>query len=402
MEMSKSTAALEITSDSAKLAVGYVLSGQPILLYYAKKPLKNCLNKGDIVDSKTVQDILHDFLNTEDESANLKLNVQTVSLILPPVGFTVYMSTKTTNVIASNGLIDKIDISNVMSLVRKDPLPKGSSVVDIVPDCFVLNDGKFYANPPLGEKSDYLTVQAKIHALPESTLYTYRTVVEQAGFRIKRCCVATYCASQLFAGDKAVPDNYIYIDFGAHLTTLSLIGRTSPVASLFLYAGGDNLSDAIASAFNIPFDDANRLKERYGYDLREPKFQTPLLKSKDEFGKVVSYYQKDLNKVIETYFEGFDSLLSNALATLIARQPFKDSLMGFPLVFGGGASRLLGLEKLLPHSIANRTIIKYVPHVLGARDPGAINLLGLIAADGSYKGTLEDDYHGVSTLSRSH
>ncbi len=396
-----STATLEITSDYAKLAVGYVLSGQPVLLYMAKRPLPNCMNKGDIIDSKAVSDIIKDFLKTEDEAAGLKLNVQTVSLILPPIGFTVYQSVKTTNVIASNGMIDKIDISNVMSLVRKDPLPQGSSIVDIVPDCFILNTQKVYANPPLGEKSDSLTVQAKIHTLPEKKLYDYRSTVEAAGFRIKRCCVATYCASQLFASDKTVPESYIYVDMGAKLTTLSLIGRTSPITSLFLYVGGDNLTDDIAEGLNLSFEEATRVKEKYGFDERKTSFMTPICKSQNDDGSTSLHYQKELNNIIKGFYEKFDTLLANALSTLVSKQPFKEPLMSLPLILGGGASSLNGLEKLLPESAKGRTLRRYVPHVLGARDPSAINLLGLIAADGSYKGTLEDDYHGVSTLSRN-
>jgi cell division protein FtsA len=402
MENVKNTACLEITSTAAKLAVGYVLSGQPVLLYYIAKPLHDCVENGDIIDPKTIQNVISGFLSLEDEEARLKISVANLSLILPTLGFKVYQSNKITNVIATNGMIDKIDISNAMSLVKKEPIAPSEEIVDIVPDCFALDSGKIYANPPLNETSNSLTVYAKIHTLPAKRVYDYKSTVEKAGFRIVRCCVGAYCASQLLLSDKTMPDSYLYVDMGARLTTVSIIGRGAPIASAQFYSGGDYLTEAIAQNFAIPFQDAQKLKENNGYDQRQTTFQTPLIVSKDEDGKSVSYYQRDLNAIIENFYESYDQLLSNAISTLIAHEPVqsKEALLSLPLILGGGASQLYGLEKLIWTCLGKRKLIRYVPHVLGARDASTNNLLGLIMAEGSYKGTLEDDYHGVSTLSR--
>ena len=74
-----------------------------------------------------------------------------------------------------------------------------------------------------------------------------------------------------------------------------------------------------------------------------------------------------------------------------------------PLLIGGGGSLLSGLLPYLTSinlpGVSN--IYSYIPPFPGARDPAAINLLGAIAARSSYRGTLEDNYAGVSTLSRN-
>jgi cell division ATPase FtsA len=401
MENPKYTACLEISSDYAKFAVGSVLHNQPVILYYAKKPLKGGLLKGEIDNPKLIQDVIKGFLQIQDESLGLKINGTSVSIVVPPLGFQIYRCETVTNVIASTSLIDKIDIANVMSLVKKEPIPNGNVIVDIVPDAFILSNGKGYANPPLGEKSDSLAVQAKVHTLPEKLLYDYRSTVEGAGFRVKRACVASYCASQLIASDKTMPETYIYVDIGAHLTTVSFVGKTSPFGSLFFAEGGDDLTSAISDAFSVSLEDATLLKEKYGYDPRVSKYQMPLIKSKDDDGKPTVYFQNNLNAVIENFFDTYDSLLNNAITTLLAKKLIAEGGMEkIPLVFGGGGSLLYGLTSLLVSSVGKRPYFLYAPKVIGARDPGAINLLGLICAEGSYRGTLEDNYHGVSTLSR--
>jgi len=399
MENPKYTACLEITSDYAKFAVGNVLHNQPVILYYAKKPLKGGLVRGEIDNPKLIQDIIKGFLQIEDESLGLKINGTSVSIVVPPLGFQVYGYRTVTNVIASTSLIDKIDIANVMSLVKKEPIPFGNVIVDIVPDAFILSNGKGYANPPLGEKSDSLAVQAKVHTLPEKMLYDYKSTVEGAGFRVKRACVASYCASQLIATDKTMPETYVYVDIGAHITTVSFIGKTSPFGSVFFAQGGDDLTAAIAEAFGVSLEDAALLKEKYGYDPRISKYQMPLIKSKDDDGKPTVYYQNNLNAVIENFFDTYDSYLNNGVTTLLSQKMVGD-FSKTPLVFGGGGSLLYGLTSLLVSSVGKRPYYLYAPKVIGARDPGAINLLGLICAEGSYRGTLEDNYHGVSTLSR--
>jgi cell division protein FtsA len=400
MENSKYTACLEISSSYAKFAVGNVFHNQPAILYYAKKPLKGGLIKGEIDNPKVVQEVIKNFLDIEDENLGLKINGTSVSIVVPPLGFQIYRYQTVTNVIASTSIIDKIDIANVMSLVKKEPIPYGNVIVDIVPDAFILSNGKGYANPPLGEKSDSLAVQAKVHTLPEKMLYDYKSTVEGAGFRVKRACVASYCASQLIATDKTMPETYVYVDIGAHLTTVSFIGKTSPFGSLFFAEGGDDLTQAISDAFAVSPSDAELLKEKYGYDPRSSKYQMPLIKSKDEDGKPTVYYQNNLNAVIEAFFDTYDSLLNNAIMTLLSKKMAADGIEKIPLIFGGGGSLLYGLANLLVSSIGKRSYYIYTPKVIGARDPGAINLLGLICAEGAYRGTLEDNYHGVSTLSR--
>lgn len=404
MEKTKVTAALEIASSGAKFAVGYCLNNRPIILYYGKKKFPDgILKDGKIIDPERLAPILASFFHLEDEELSLKISADNVSLVLPPLGLQIYQNDKTTNVVASDSRIDRIDISNVMAIVRKESIPNNNVVVDIVPDDFVLQNGKVFSNPPIGERSDTLTVQAKVHTLPEKIVYAFRHAIENAGVRVRRNSVATYCVSQLFASDKALPENYVYVDLGARLTTVSLIGNTQPYASVFYPVGSDDLTEDIAAAFGISEEEANLLKEKYGYDTREHKYALPLMSIDDGEGGKKALTQNDLNQVIASFFkERLSSLLSAAFNSLFARQPNGDSLRErLPLIVSGGGSLLNGLSQLLKPLFNNRDYIHFVPNILGARDPGANNLLGLIVAEGVYRGTLEDNYHGVSTLSRN-
>jgi len=400
MEVSKKTAVLEISNDSAKFAIGYAIGGQAVLIYKTERPIKGLLKNGFISDPKGLLDIIKEFAHIEDEGALLKINAQNLSIIVPPLGLQIYQNTKVTNVVSPQSLIDQIDITNLNSLLMKDPIPNGNVIVDIIPDSFDLDNGKSFANPPLGERSNSIAIHAKIHTLPGSLVHDYRTVVEAAGFRVKDLSVAPYCACQLLASDKAMPENYLLLDMGARLTTLTMIGATAPYSSLFFPKGGDDLTEAIANSMGLSFVEAENIKQDYGFENRVTKFENPVAVSVDSLGKKNKFYQKSLNAVIENYFEDFNAHLLNAIGKILSRQPANQILQTMPIVAIGGGSSLRGLSELIAPSIPGRKFLPYVPLTVGVRDPRYVNILGLMIAESHYRGTLEENYHGVSSLSR--
>jgi cell division protein FtsA len=401
MEVSKNTACLEITNDAAKFAIGYAIGGQPVLIYKTSRPLKGFLQGGNILNGQAIADIIKSFLHIEDESARLNINALNLSIVLPPLGFQVYQDNKVTNIVSPQSLVAPIDITNLTSLVKKDIIPGGNVIVDIIPDAFIIDGDKAYKNPPLGEKTGAIAVKAKIQTLPAKVVSSYKNIVSAAGFRIKDAAIAPYCASQLIALNKDLPENYILLDLGAQVTSLSFIGATSPYASDFFVQGGDNLTNSIALALGISFDEAEILKKDYGYDERVTGYKSPLAETIDKTtGKRTRYYQADLNNAIASFFEKFVDWLNNAASKLLAKQPPSKILDSLPIIITGGGSLLKGLDKLIQPAFKNRSLVHYVPDVLGARDPAFTNLLGLIVAESSYRGTLEENYHGVGSLSR--
>lgn len=402
MEASKKTAVLEITNDSAKFAIGYAIGGAPVIIYRTEKSCRGMLSDGLISDRASLVALISQFAHIEDEAFSLRINAQNLSIIVPPLGLQIYQNTKMTTVASSaaSPIIGQTDINNLTMLLVNDSIPNGNVVVDIIPDSFGLDNGKEYSNPPLGEKSRTISIRAKMHTLPASLAHDYRSLVEEAGFRIKDLSVAPYCASQLLMSDKSMPESYLLLDMGARLTTITIVGATAPFSSLFFPKGGDHLTEAIASSMGLAFQDAENLKAGYGFDERATKFEAPIVVVTGKDGKKSRFFQKSLNAVIENYFEDYNAHLSNAIARLLSRQPASATLSAMPLVAIGGASQLKGLGKLLAPSLGARKFIAYTPLTVGCRDPRFANVLGLIYAESHYRGSLDEMYRGVSTLSR--
>ena len=397
--MENLTACFEISSDSIKLLIGYELDGKPIVLYRKKKEIPGLIKDGQITDPNALIKALAEFHNVNDDQAFLKISISEICLVLPSVGLVVYDNEKTTNVVAPNNEIAKIDVANVISLVRKESIPGGNVIVDIIPDEFVLDEGRRFGNPPLGEKSKSLTVLAKIHTLPETLYSIYNRLVNQAGFRIKKAAVSVYCIAELFKTCPEVPSSYLLVDMGSRLTSVSFVGDGSPYSSVSFYNGGDDLTEAIATAFDCPFAAAERLKTEYGFKDKIRRYDPCLPMGERGVGE---FHQADLNRVISDYFESYRVTLVNAVTALLGKyeKKYGKRFDSIPVVFTGGASSLGGIEEFMKSAFPTRECYFPTPRAIGARDKGYATLLGLLLTSSRYVGSLEDNYRGMASVSR--
>lgn len=395
--MEKLTACFEISSDSIKVLIGYELGGVPVVLLRTKKEMPGLIKAGQIADPNALIRGLADLHNIADDTVHLRISVSEICFVLPSIGLIVYESEKTTNVVSPSNEIAKIDVTNVVSLVRKETIPEGNSIVDIIPDQFVLDDGQRYSDPPLGMRSNSLTIKAKIHALPQSVSSTYNRLVNQAGFRVKKASVSTYCIAELFKTYPDLPTSYLLVDMGARLTTVSLVGEGTPYASASFFSGGDDLTEMIAQAFDCTFAAAEKLKCEYGYRETLRAYE-PALPLGEEKVHAESYYQNNLNDVIAEYLESYMAMLGNAFLTLLSR--YGNQFDTLPIVFTGGASGLRGLQLFVGKTFPHRATFYPVPRSVGARDRGYAALLGLLLTSSRYVGSLEDNFRGMGTVTR--
>lgn len=396
--MEKPIAALEISSAEIKLLVGYELDGQPIVLYAMRKPIETYVERGQIVNLIGLIEALKEIKEIKDATAKLKLTISEAILVLPPLGLEIYQSDKTTNVVSPTGTVETIDISNVVSLVRKEVVPHGGQIADIVPDAFELDSGRIFPSQPVGERSNSLSISAKIHALPFSVIENFRRAFKDAGIIVKRVIVAPHAASYLFAQDPELPSTYLYIDMGAEITSVSLVGNQALFASTYFEKGGKDLTDLIMRSFNLPFDEAEKLKRRYGIDHRLMSFFPTIATSTDLEGASHDYTTADLNVITEQFVNDYILSLKQAISSLMAG--YDKNYLKIPLIISGGLARLNGLSEMIIEAFPDNKIHFAIPKAIGARHQTYVNALGAILASNRYPSYLEEDRPVVTTLTR--
>ena len=396
--MENCVAIIEISNTYVRVIIGGSVDGEPVVIQKSERPISGLISRGEVLDEQKIVSVLSEIRSIEDEKTHLIYELNDVTLVIPPVGLEIYESDKTTNVVSPSAIIEKLDISNVISLVQKEPIESDKVIVDVIPDYFKLEGDRYSIEPPIGDTSNSVYVHAKVHVMLRKYADTYRRLVESAGMRVRRICVSPYALS-LYARKKGVNKDYILVDMGAQITNITLIGNHAPIITTHILSGGNDLSFAIAEKFNCSVEDANRLKEKYGKFEHELSFKPVLLSALNQEGVQIDYYPEDLDHAIELFFrDNYFKQIDNALMTMLKDYP--PEVLKLPLVVCGGFSKLRGIEKLVKDKYHEQEVIFVDSDVLGVRHPKYLPLVGGLMCATHYRGALSDQRNKVNNIER--
>ena len=397
--MEKPVAAIELCSKCVKIVIGYVLDGKVHVLYTLTKETGPVIDRGNIIDPTALRGALESLVVIDDPNAKLKINVSDAILAVPPYGIEVYQTKPVVTIISEDGRVSEFDIRNVYTLVRKATLPPNMQLVDIVPASFVLDQGRSFAYPPLGQSSSSLQIITRIHTLPQNIYHNYCNALESAGIEIRRTIVSSSAAVELLAsyGDE-YPADYFLVDIGSDMTTVSLVGYKKLFSSRFFSWGGDDITRTIVEQFDVDAPEAEKIKMLYGYDDRKLTFDPTVATGEGEDN--IKHTVKELNALMLNQLEIFSKELNNALNSLLENYTDTDKYRSLPMILIGGGSQLFGLKKYLKNKFNNKDIIIPTPKSLGARNSSYFNCLGMILMNYKYPNAYDDTQKKVSDLSR--
>ena len=387
--MEKPLTVVEISDTRVRVAVGYANNDKINLVYMAERPIDGLISHGEIIDLTTLAQILNSMREFKNETTKEKFVVNEATLILPSLGLNVFQSEKETNVVSPYGVIAQIDIENVISLVQKEAVPSGSEIIDIIPDSFTLEQGRSYINPPIGEHSNNIKVNAKIHCLPTRIVSEYKRVAEAAHIKVRRLCVSSYALAEIGRYTENMPNSYILVDMGAEMSSISLIGNNTPFETISFTSGGNDLIKRVVESFQISPEDAFSILKKYGLDER-PLSYNPTIAESVVDGVKKEFDPATLNEIIkdffkDDYFEQFDVTFENLM------KGYPDAVRNLPIVFTGGLSKLIGFDNLVKEKFSKSQSIHYLePTTFGARDARFSTVIGAMYSASKYKGSLSD------------
>ena len=396
--MEKTVAAIEFGSKKLKLVVGYELDGKVYVVYALTKPYGHIIECGNVTDPQKLIQCLKDVKNLADPSAKLKINIKEALLSLPPYGLEVFQTRQVTTVVSDEGKIGPLDIRNVYSLIKNGALPLDNQLIDVAPERFVLDQDRSFLRPPLNESSSTLTVYAKIHTLPKRISGELTAIMRGAELSIKRNVVAPFAACELLKTYEDLPSDYLLVDIGSNVTTVSLVGEKELYGSRFFEWGGDHITERIIESFNINEADAEKYKIIYGIDKREMNFKAPICTTDDGMGNPIKHYADELNAIIKGELDVFLKQLGGAIDDLL--KDYDKSAKGLPMLLIGGGSRLNGLIEYMEPKVQSEKVIAVQPRSLGARNPTFTNCLGMILANSKYPNVYDETHPRVGALTR--
>lgn len=396
--MEKPVAAVEFGSKKLKLVVGYELHGQVYVLYALTKPYGHIVEAGTFNDVGRIASSIKEIRDFQDPSAKLKLSISEALLALPPYGLEIYHLDQITTVISDETKITNLDIRNIYALFRNSANSLQNELVDIIPEAFVLDGGRSFVKPPVGESSSTLRMSANVQTLPKRIFYDYQNALTSGDMQVKRPLVAPSAAAQLLDTYEDLPKDYLLVDVGAAITTVSLIGNAELYASRFFEWGGDRITQKIIEKFNINEAEAEKIKMTYGIDKRQMNFKAPVCRTDDGEGNEIKHYADELNEIIKTELDAFISSLNSAIDLLL--KDYDPSYKRMPMILIGGGSRLSGMVEYLTPKVNSDTVIPVAPRNLGARNATFTNCLGMILANAKFPNVYDENHPRVGQVTR--
>lgn len=399
--MEKPVAVIELGSKSVKLVIGYVLDNQVYVLYTLTKNIGAVIDQGTITDPATLLSALKDISVIQDSDAKLRIKISDAIVVLPPYGLEVLQTTQTTSVISEGGKIGSTELKNVYAITRMLVTPTTSNtLIDIIPVRYDLSEGRRYTYPPLGHASNTLTIKVRLHTLPKRIVNDYRNIINDSGISIRRFVTAPQGAIDLLASyGNDVPSDYVLVDIGSKITTVSLVGAKELYSSRFFKWGGDNITDKIVEKFNVSEEEAEKYKILYGLDKREYSFDAPICTSDDGYGNTVQHTVKELNAIIKDELDNLARELNIAIDHLLD-EGNDGAYKKLPMILIGGGSLLTGLTSYIEPKVPSETVRIVTPKSMGARNPSYFNTLGMVLSNFKYPNVSDEGTPKVNNLTR--
>ena len=151
--------------------------------------------------------------------------------------------------------------------VRDIEVPDGKTIIDIVPNEFVLSDGKV-TQDPVGELSANFTLNAQIVLADKDYTRQLAAIFRKAGLEIDGMVPVTLAERNLILDVNELHDNVMLLDIGAGNTDIGVFEGESFVYTNTIPLGGDNITKDIAVVLEISEEEAEKLKKQYGLALK--------------------------------------------------------------------------------------------------------------------------------------
>lgn len=267
------------------------------------------IKKGKIINEDEVALAIAKTIEDAEDEANLKINSAYVTI--PGKYATIVQNNITKEIKDKYSGISVRDVGSAIMQVRDIEVPDGKTIIDIVPNDFILKDGKKIADP-IGELSSEFTLNAQIVLADKEYVRQLAGIFKKAGIEIDGMVPNTLAEKNLILDVNELHDNVMLLDIGAGNTDIGVFEGESFVYTNTIPLGGNNITNDIAVVLNIAEEEADKLKRQYGLALKSfiDNDNDIILNTYQGDGKNKIIKSSELIEIIEARIEEIFSLVN--------------------------------------------------------------------------------------------
>lgn len=223
------------------------------------------IKKGKIINEDDVAMSIAKTINDAEEEANLRINSAYVTI--PGKYVTIVQNSVSKEIKDKFAGISLKDINSAMMLVKDIELPDNLTIIDIVPEQFILEDGKVISDP-IGCLSSTITINAEIILAEKEYVKQIHQIFKKVDLDIDGIIPVTLAERNLVLDANEMNDNIMLLDIGAGNTEIGIFDGSKFVYTNTIPLGGDSITNDISVVLDISIEEAEKLKRQYGLALK--------------------------------------------------------------------------------------------------------------------------------------
>lgn len=256
---------IDIGTSKVSAVVGEVNNFNQIEIICSTSNKCEGIKKGKIINEDEVARAIAKTIENAEDEANLKINSAYVTI--PGKYATIVQNSITKELKDKYSGISVRDLGQAIMQVRDIEIPENKAIIDIVPNEFILKDGKT-TQDPVGSLSSEFTLNAQIVLADKDYIRQLSGIFKKAGIEIDGMVPNTLAERNLILDVNELHDNVMLLDIGAGNTDIGVFEGESFIYTNTIPLGGNNITNDIAVVLDISEEEADKLKRQYGLALK--------------------------------------------------------------------------------------------------------------------------------------
>ncbi len=327
---------LDIGTTKTAAVVGEVTDTGIDIIGIGIAPAKE-LRKGVIVNIESTVDAIKKAIEEAEHMSGCRINSAYVG-----VSGSHIKGQNSLGIVAVKGReVGEEDVQRAIEASKAIAIPVDRELMHTLPQNYVV-DGQDGIKDPVGMSG--VRLEAKVHIVTGASASIQNIVksVNRVGLDIEDVVLEQLAASESILSSDEKDLGVVIIDIGGSNTGIAVFSEGSIKHTAILPVGGNYLTSDIATGLRTPFNEAEKIKVKYGCALtamipKDETIEVPSVGGRE--AREVS--RQILGRIIEPRMEEILNMASKE----IVRSGFED-LLAAGVVLTGGTSLLSGINEL--------------------------------------------------------
>ena len=302
---------IDIGSSKVSLVVGEVNNfGQIDILQTSNQKCEG-IKKGQIIDEDQIVDSITKAMEDVEKESEIRIN--SAYFTIQGKYVTIVQNNITKEIKDKYSGVSVKDVTSALQQIKDIDIPEGKTIIDIVTDKFVLEDGRIVEDP-VGNFVSSFTIEAQVILADREIIKTLTSICKKADIEIDGVIPITLAERKLILDTNEMNDNVMIVDIGAGNTEIGIFNGNSFKYTNTIPIGGDNITNDIKIVLDISEEESEKLKRQYGLAMRsyiDNDNEIVLSTANDSKNKIIR--SSELIEIIEARVEQIFSIINKDL-----------------------------------------------------------------------------------------